>query len=162
MAKDTLTSNELNEIRRQVRACLQEYTDGAVPPLPKVTVGDPRAADVMPNASPHESTLKVSIKPDATIQSTVVDVTKAAAYGLERLELLKKRDFPTHKSANAVSTALDALEMIFQDMLKNPMGYLDEDPAEKVAEYEKSLDSEEALLNKATSPAVASKSTQSL
>ncbi len=149
MAEDTLALKEMNELRRQVRACLKEYTDGAVAPPPKVAVGDPLAADVMPNATPAEPTLKVSIKPDATIQSTVVDVTKAAAYGLERLELLKKRDFPTHKSANAVSTALDALEMIFQDMLKNPMGYLDEDPSEKVAEYEKALDSEEALLNKA-------------
>lgn len=148
---DTLAPEELNELRRRVRACLKEYTDGATPPPPTVTVGDPKAADVMPDAAPEQSTLKVSIKPDATIQSTVVDITKAAAYGLERLELLKKRDFPTHKSANAVSTALDALEMIFQDMLKNPMGYLDEDPSEKVAEYEKALDSEEALLNKSTS-----------
>lgn len=147
---DTLDPNELNELRRRVRACLKEYTDGAVAPPPKVAVGDPKAADVMPDAAPPEPTLKVSIKPDATIQSTVVDITKAAAYGLERLELLKKRDFPTHKAANAVSTALDALEMIFQDMLKNPMGYLDEDPSEKVAEYEKALDSEEALLNKST------------
>lgn len=145
---DTLAPNELNELRRRVRACLKEYTAGATPPPPKVAVGDPKAADVMPDASPPESTLKVAIKPDATIQSTVVDITKAAAYGLERLELLKKRDFPTHKAANAVSTALDALDMIFQDMLKNPMGYLDEDPSEKVAEYEKALDSEEALLGK--------------
>lgn len=149
---DTIEPNELNEIRRRVRACLKEYTDGAVPPPPKVTPGDPLQADVFPLASntPQPATLKVSIKPDATIQSTVVDVTKAAAYGLERLAILKKRDFPTHKAANAVSTALDALEMIFQDMLKNPMGYLDEDPSEKVAEYEKALDSEEALLNKST------------
>lgn len=149
---DNLEPNELNEIRRRVRACLKEYTDGAVPPPPKVTPGDPLQAEVLPQASntPQPATLKVSIKPDATIQSTVVDITKAAAYGLERLEILKKRDFPTHKAANAVSTALDALEMIFQDMLKNPMGYLDEDPSEKVAEYEKALDSEEALLNKST------------
>ena len=147
-----LEPNELIEIRRRVRACLQEYTAGAVPPPPKVTPGDPLQAEVLPQSSnqPQPATLKVAIKPDATIQSTVVDVTKAAAYGLERLEILKKRDFPTHKAANAVSTALDALEMIFQDMLKNPMGYLDEDPSEKVAEYEKALDSEEALLNKST------------
>lgn len=145
---DTLATKEMNELRRRVRACLKEYTDGAVAPAPKVTVGDPSAAEVMPNAKPAQPTLKVSIKPDATIQSSVVDITKAAAYGLERLELLKKRDFPTHKAANAVSTALDALDMIFQDMLKNPMGYLDEDPSEKVAEYENALDSEEALLNK--------------
>lgn len=145
---DTLALKEMNELRRRVRACLQEYTDGAVPPAPKVTLNDPTAAEVMPNATPEQPTLKVSIKPDASIQSTVVDITKAAAYGLERLELLKKRDFPSHKSANAVSTALDALDMIFQDMLKNPMGYLDEDPSEKVTEYEKALDSEEALLNK--------------
>jgi hypothetical protein len=147
-------SNKLNDIvRTKIRAVLKEYTDGAVPPTPKVPVGDPAAAEVLPQSTgnkPQPATLKVSIKPDATIQSTVVDVTKAAAYGLERLELLKKRDFPTHKAANAVSTALDALEMIFQDMLKNPMGYLDEDPTEKVAEYEQALDSEEALLNKST------------
>ena len=145
---DNLEPNELNEIRRRVRAYLKEYTDGAVPPPPKVTPGDPLQAEVLPLAS--NTPLKVSIKPDATIQSTVVDITKAAAYGLERLEILKKRDFPTHKAVNAVSTALDALEMIFQDMLKNPMGYLDEDPSEKVAEYEQALDSEEALLNKST------------
>jgi hypothetical protein len=84
-----------------------------------------------------------------TLQSTIVEIAKSAAYGMERVELLKKRDFPTHKSANAVGSAVDALEMIFKDMLRNPMNYLDEDPAEKVAEYEQSLDDEASKLGKA-------------
>ena len=132
--------NEMDELRRRIRSCLKEAIGVS---------GDPGVAgEVISNATEKPKTLNVSVKPDATLQSTVVDITKSAAYGLERLELLKKRDFPTHKSANAVSTALESLEMIFQDMLKAPMGYLDEDPTEKVAEYEKTLDSEQAMLDK--------------
>ncbi len=145
---NTTEQTEMIELRKRVRAYIQEAMDApAGAALPGAT---PAAAtgEVISNGTEKPKTLNVSVKPDATIQSTVVDITKSAAYGLERLELLKKRDFPTHKSANAVSTALDALEIIFQDMLKNPMGYLDEDPTEKVAEYEQSLDSEEALLSK--------------
>lgn len=134
---ETLKRDEMDEVRRQVRACLKEALG---------------ADEVLTPGKDQQKTLNVSVKPDATIQSTVVDVTKAAAYGLERLELLKKRDFPTHKSANAVSTALDSLDLIFQDMLKNPMGYLDEDPSEKVAEYERGLDAEEATLSNASPP----------
>ncbi len=149
---------EMNELRRQVRACIKEamvpVNGGAGPSGIAAATGAPppgtagAGGDMIDNGTEKKSSLNVSVKPDATIQSSVVDITKSAAYGLERLELLKKRDFPTHKSANAVSTALDALEMIFQDMLKNPMGYLDEDPTEKVAEYEQTLDSEEAMLSK--------------
>ncbi len=145
---NTTEQTEMLELRKRVRAFIKEAMDApAGAPLPGKS---PVAAtgEVISNGTEKPKTLNVSVKPDATIQSTVVDITKSAAYGLERLELLKKRDFPTHKSANAVSTALDALEIIFQDMLKNPMGYLDEDPTEKVAEYEQSLDSEEALLSK--------------
>lgn len=94
-------------------------------------------------------TLMVSQRPDMSIQATVVEVTKAAAYGMERIELLKKRDFPTHKSANAVGMAVDALQTIFEDMLRNPMAYLDDDLEAKVSEYEGSLDAEEAELVKA-------------
>lgn len=126
---------EMSELRRHVRACIKE------------AVGDSAGTDIVQTDTPKKPSLNVSVKPDATLQSSVVDITKAAAYGLERMELLKKRDFPTHKSANAVSTAMDVLELIFQDMLKNPMGYLDEDPVEKVAAYEKSLDKEEELLS---------------
>ena len=135
---------EMFELRRQIRACIKE----AITTEADVSAGKQGLdGDVIDNGSKKKSSLTVSIKPDATIQSSVVDITKSAAYGLERLELLKKRDFPTHKSANAVSTALDSLEMIFQDMLKSPMGYLDEDPTEKVAEYEQALDHEESMLS---------------
>ncbi len=137
------------ELRKRVRACIKEAMDDA-PAGAALPGSNPAAStgEVISNGAEKPKSLNVSVKPDATLQSTVVDITKSAAYGLERLELLKKRDFPTHKSANAVSTALEALEMIFQDMLKAPMGYLDEDPTEKVAEYEQSLDSEESMLSK--------------
>jgi len=139
----------MNELRRQIRSMIQETIGLGAPTGPSGTPRPGGVGEVIGTSNAEKKmTLNVSVKPDATIQSSVVDITKSAAYGLERLELLKKRDFPTHKSANAVSTALDALELIFQDMLKNPMGYLDEDPTEKVAEYEQSLDSEEALLSK--------------
>lgn len=141
------TEQEMNELRRRVRACISEAMGDPVG-APSGPGPAGVAGEVISNGTEKKMSLNVSVKPDATIQSSVVDITKSAAYGLERLELLKKRDFPTHKSANAVSTALDALELIFQDMLKNPMGYLDEDPTEKVAEYEQSLDSEEAMLSK--------------
>ncbi len=105
-------------------------------------------AEAQPEQHVAKGGLTVSHNPDMTLQSTIVEITKAAAYGMERVELLKKRDFPTHKSANAVGNAVDALEIIFKDMLRNPMNYLDEDPAEKVAEYEQYLDDESSKLDK--------------
>ncbi len=154
MADSTPDNKEHDELRRQIRAFIKEAMEDpmgagpeAAPALP-----EPSSAVLDPN-DPEKHTAKggltVSTKPDMTLQSTIVEIAKSAAYGMERVELLKKRDFPTHKSANAVGSAVDALEMIFKDMLRNPMNYLDEDPAEKVAEYEQSLDDEAAKLGKA-------------
>ena len=156
MADSTTENNDLVELRRQIRAFIKEALED-VPGAEAATAAPAAApgldASVLDPNDPEKHTAKggltVSTKPDMTLQSTIVEIAKSAAYGMERVELLRKRDFPTHKSANAVGTAVDALEMIFKDMLRNPMNYLDEDPAEKVAEYEQSLDDEASKLNKA-------------
>lgn len=122
-------SRALQELRRNVRACLK----GLV-------------SEQAEQSEEERPTIAVSQKPDATIQSTVVEIAKAAAYGLERIELLKKRDFPTHKAADAVSTAVEALDAIFNDMLRHPMSYLDEDPVERVKAYEQELAAEESKI----------------
>lgn len=160
MADSTPENKEHLELRRQIRSFIKEAMDdptgamAAVAASPEAAPATPElSSDVLDPNDPEKHTAKggltVSTKPDMTLQSTIVEIAKSAAYGMERVELLKKRDFPTHKSANAVGSAVDALEMIFKDMLRNPMNYLDEDPAEKVAEYEQSLDDEASKLGKA-------------
>lgn len=154
MADFTQDKKDHDELRRQIRNYIKEAMEDptvsaveATPPTPELNVSvlDPND----PERHTAKGGLTVTTKPDMSLQSTIVEIAKSAAYGMERIELLKKRDFPTHKSANAVGTAIDALEMIFKDMLRNPMNYLDEDPAEKVAEYEQSLDDEASKLGKA-------------
>ncbi len=160
MADSTPDNKEHDELRRQIRSFIKEAMEdptgamAAVAASPEAAPATPElSSDVLDPNDPEKHTAKggltVSTKPDMTLQSTIVEIAKSAAYGMERVELLKKRDFPTHKSANAVGSAVDALEMIFKDMLRNPMNYLDEDPAEKVAEYEQSLDDEASKLGKA-------------
>lgn len=149
MADPTADDTE-QRLRRQIRAFILEAMEDptaasdapASPPEASAAVLDPDD----PEHHTAKGGLTVSTKPDMTLQSTIVEIAKSAAYGMERVALLKKRDFPTHRSANAVGTAVESLEMIFQDMLRNPMSYLDEDPAEKVAEYEQSLDDEQSAL----------------
>jgi hypothetical protein len=144
MADSNTLDEKYTNLRQQIRACILEYAE------------DSKESDVLQSDSSEQPPeqhvakggLMVSNKPDMTLQSTIVEIAKSAAYGMERIELLKKRDFPTHKSADAVGMAVDALEMIFKDMLRNPMNYLDEDPVEKVAEYEQYLDDEAAKLDK--------------
>jgi exosome complex RNA-binding protein Rrp42 (RNase PH superfamily) len=154
MADFTQDNKDHDQLRRQIRNYIKEAMEDpaasaveATPPTPELntSVLDPND----PERHTAKGGLTVTTKPDMSLQSTIVEIAKSAAYGMERIELLKKRDFPTHKSANAVGTAIDALEMIFKDMLRNPMNYLDEDPAEKVAEYEQSLDDEASKLGKA-------------
>jgi hypothetical protein len=160
MADSTPENKEHVELRRQIRSFIKEAMEdptgamAAAAASPEAAPATPElSSDVLDPNDPEKHTAKggltVSTKPDMTLQSTIVEIAKSAAYGMERVELLKKRDFPTHKSANAVGSAVDALEMIFKDMLRNPMNYLDEDPAEKVAEYEQSLDDEASKLGKA-------------
>ncbi len=160
MADSTPENKEHDELRRQIRSFIKEAMEdptgamAAAAASPEAAPASPElSSDVLDPNDPEKHTAKggltVSTKPDMTLQSTIVEIAKSAAYGMERVELLKKRDFPTHKSANAVGSAVDALEMIFKDMLRNPMNYLDEDPAEKVAEYEQSLDDEASKLGKA-------------
>jgi hypothetical protein len=160
MANSPQDNKEHDELRRQIRSFIKEAMDdptgamAAMAASPEASPAVPElSAGVLDPNDPEKHTAKggltVSTKPDMTLQSTIVEIAKSAAYGMERVELLKKRDFPTHKSANAVGSAVDALEMIFKDMLRNPMNYLDEDPAEKVAEYEQSLDDEASKLGKA-------------
>jgi hypothetical protein len=152
----TTDNREHAELRRQIRTFIKEAMDdptGALAANPDAAPAVPElSSDVLDPNDPERHTAKggmtVSTKPDMTLQASIVEIAKSAAYGIERVELLKKRDFPTHKSANAVGSAVDALEMIFKDMLRNPMNYLDEDPAEKVAEYEQSLADEASKLGK--------------
>lgn len=149
-----------NKLRRQIRTFIKEAMESstdadleAVASAATASASSALSSGVLDPNDPERHTAKggltVSTKSDMSLQSTIVEIAKSAAYGIERVELLKKRDFPTHKSANAVGTAVDTLEMIFKDMLRNPMNYLDENPTEKVAEYEQSLDDEAAKLNKA-------------
>ncbi len=142
-----------NELRRKVRSFIKEALEDASTVPSASPAVDQLSSSVLDPDDPEKHTAKggltVSTKPDMTLQATIVEIAKSAAYGMERIELLKKRDFPTHKSANAVGTAIDALEIIFKDMLRNPMNYLDEDPAQKVAEYEQSLEDEASKLIKA-------------
>lgn len=133
-----------DQVRAQIRKHLTETMGLADLPADSADSNE----EPQPEQHVAKGGLTVSHKPDMSLQATIVEITKAAAYGMERVELLKKRDFPTHKSANAVGNAVDALEIIFKDMLRNPMNYLDEDPAEKVAEYEKYLDDETSKLDK--------------
>lgn len=160
MSNSTTDNQEQDKLRRQIRAFIMEaMEDSPGSDLENAAVAAATSAipelssDVLDPSDPEKHTAKggltVSTKSDMTLQSTIVEIAKSAAYGIERVELLKKRDFPTHKSANAVGTAVDTLEMIFKDMLRNPMNYLDENPTEKVAEYEQSLDDEAAKLSKA-------------
>lgn len=135
---------QIVSLRSQIKTFIKEALDGG--PLP--TEDAPSKATDGPEQHVTAGGIMVTNKPDMSLQATIVEIAKSAAYGLERVELLKKRSFPTHKSADAVGTAVDALGMIFKDMLRNPMNYLDEDPVEQVADYEKSLDAEMAKLDK--------------
>ena len=149
-------NSNISQLRLRIKQLVKEATesqpedaavaaavDSAVATAPSSQGDDP---NVGPEKHVAKGGLTVSNKPDMSLQTAIVEIAKSAAYGMERIELLKKRDFPTHKSANAVGTAVDALEMIFKDMLRNPMNYLDENPTEKVAEYEQFLDDESAKL----------------
>lgn len=152
---NSANSKEQNQLREKIRSFIKEALDDPNANAPEAaSVPSPELnSSVLDPNDPEKHTAKgglmVSTKPDMTLQATIVEIAKSAAYGMERVLLLKKRDFPTHKSANAVGTAVDALEMIFNDMLRNPMNYLDEDPVEQVAQYEQSLDDEASKLNKA-------------
>jgi hypothetical protein len=80
------------------------------------------------------------------MHDVIVDVTKAAAVGMKAIEALKSKALPTQKASEAVSSAITALEHIFQDMSTNPTRYLDVDPAAMVQKHVASLDSREASL----------------
>lgn len=102
--------------------------------------GEISSVKLTPDEEQQEQTVRVSIKQDATLQSNVVAIAKTAAFGLERLDLLKKKDYPTYKSANAVASIIENLELVFNDMLRNPTEYLDQDPEQLVSDYESSLE----------------------
>jgi len=69
----------------------------------------------------------------------VVAITKAAASCIKTVEALKSKDFPTVKSINAVSAAVEGLEALLQDMLRSPMDYLDVDADQLVKDHEAKL-----------------------
>lgn len=71
------------------------------------------------------------------------DITKMASNGLKSIESLKKKEFPTAKSNHAVSSALEGLEVLYNDMLHSPMSYLDVDPDKLVNDYREKLSAED-------------------
>ncbi len=76
----------------------------------------------------------------------IVDIAKAAAVGMKGIENLKNKALPTQKATDAVSSAIVALEHIFQDMSHNPTRYLDVDPAQSIQKHVDNLDRRENSL----------------
>jgi len=59
------------------------------------------------------------------MHDVIVDIAKAAATGMKAISTLKSKALPTQKATEAVTSAITALEHIFQDMSTNPTRYLD-------------------------------------
>jgi len=81
------------------------------------------------------------------IHQVIVDIAKAASNGLKALKGIRGKKMPTSKSTQAVAARIDALQAIFEDMLKNPTSYLDTgDPSEVVKSHLKGLDDRESAI----------------
>jgi ribosomal protein S25 len=94
--------------------------------------------------------LKEDIGADKAVPMHVLvnKITKAAGDGIKSLEHLKNREMPTQKAVHAIESSVQALEHIFNDMLRNPTAYLDQgDPNEIVSQHREKLAGQEQALS---------------
>lgn len=98
---------------------------------------------VKEEVSKRKGVLKEEVAEAKPMHVLAADITKMASNGLKSIESLKKKEFPTAKSNNAVASALEGLEVLYHDMLQSPMSYLDVDPDKLVNDYKEKLSAED-------------------
>lgn len=101
-----------------------------------------------------ESSLKENVTDKQLPMHVLVNkITKSAGDGIKSLENLKNKEMPTQKAMDAIASSIQALEHIFNDMLRNPTAYLDQgNPDEIVASHRQRLDNIESSITSTSEP----------